>query len=142
MQTRWIRSLHRDSLTEKEILSGSQWKTSWALAENVRLFVEKYGVEHVGFHTETFADHVTDMKESSRRFNSLRTHVLSERYLDCLLGGGGNSVAAEVGDVLPRIRIELESADGNLRTALGVASSTGLGLHTAGNERVWVREKG
>jgi hypothetical protein len=74
--------LNRDSSTENGILSGSQWKTAWALSENVRAFVGHYGLEHVGFHTETFADHVTDMKEASRRFNSLRTHVLSERYLD------------------------------------------------------------
>ena len=82
MQTRWIRSLHRDSSTEKEILTGSQWRTSWALAENVRLFVEEYGLDRVGFHTETFTDHVVEMKEASRRVNSLRTHVLSDRYLD------------------------------------------------------------
>jgi hypothetical protein len=73
--------LQTDSSTEG-ILSKSHWKTSKALAENVRALVEKYGLERVAFHTETFADHVVDMKEASRRFNSLRTHVLAVRYLD------------------------------------------------------------
>lgn len=73
--------LETDSSTEG-ILSKSHWKSSKALAENVRAFVEKYGLDRVAFHTETFADHVVDMKEASRRFNSLRTHVLAVRYLD------------------------------------------------------------
>jgi hypothetical protein len=34
----------------------------------------------LGFLTLTFADHVLDVKEAQKRFNSLRTGVLAERY--------------------------------------------------------------
>lgn len=36
----------------------------------------------VGFLTLTFADHVTDVKEASKRFNSLASNVLNGRYAD------------------------------------------------------------
>jgi hypothetical protein len=39
-----------------------------------------YGIENIGFLTLTFADHVLDPKEAQRRFNSLATHILKERY--------------------------------------------------------------
>ncbi len=41
---------------------------------------EIYGLEHIGFLTLTFADHVTDIREAQRRFNSFQTHVLHARY--------------------------------------------------------------
>ncbi|MGH8460622.1 MAG: rolling circle replication-associated protein [Stenotrophobium sp.] len=41
---------------------------------------ETFGIENLGFLTLTFADHVTDVREASRRFNSLAGHVLRERY--------------------------------------------------------------
>jgi len=40
----------------------------------------KWGVERLGFLTLTFRDHVTDIKEAQKRFNSLRSNVLAERY--------------------------------------------------------------
>jgi hypothetical protein len=42
----------------------------------------KYGVEHLGFLTLTFADHVTCPREAQRRLNSLITRVIKIRYLD------------------------------------------------------------
>ena len=61
-------------------LSPGQLRAAYALQENVRLLCQDWGLERLGFLTLTFADHVTDIKEAQRRFNSLRTHILSVRY--------------------------------------------------------------
>lgn len=61
-------------------LNGSHRKTAYALTVNVAAFGKRVGVEKVGFLTLTFADHVTDNKEASRRWKSLRTGVLKQRY--------------------------------------------------------------
>lgn len=61
-------------------LSQQQKKSASALAWNVKHFVGQFGLEHVGFLTLTFPDDVKSPKEAQRRFNSLRTHVLAERY--------------------------------------------------------------
>ncbi|EOO2707924.1 hypothetical protein D4L71_RS26955, partial [Escherichia coli] len=56
-------------------------KSASCLAWNVDFLCSKFGIENLGFLTLTFRDHVLDPKEAQRRFNSLRTHVLRERYL-------------------------------------------------------------
>lgn len=61
-------------------LAGPHRKVAAALAWNVAHLCGQYGIERVGFLTLTFADHVTDVREASRRFNSLATHVLRKRY--------------------------------------------------------------
>ncbi len=61
-------------------LSGGHRKVANALSWNVAHICQKYGTERVGFLTLTFADHVTEVREASRRFNSLATRVLRERY--------------------------------------------------------------
>ena len=63
-------------------LSTSHRKTAFALAENVERLCRVYGIERIGFLTLTFADHVTCAKEASRRYHSLRTHVLFHRYVE------------------------------------------------------------
>jgi hypothetical protein len=63
-------------------LSTQQRKAAAALQWNIRAMCEKHGIERVGFLTLTFADHVTDIREGSRRFNSLASNVLNHRYLD------------------------------------------------------------
>lgn len=63
-------------------LSTHHKKAAAALSWNVTHLVQKYGVERIGFLTLTFSDHVLDPKEAQRRFKSLRTGVLSRRYLD------------------------------------------------------------
>lgn len=63
-------------------LSGAHKKTAQALSWNVDYLCKKYGVERVGFLTLTFADHVLDAREASRRFNSLATNVLKKRYAE------------------------------------------------------------
>ena len=76
------RSLETTQPKVPQNLTGPHKKTALALSWNVSGLCEKYGVERVGFLTLTFADHVVDAREASRRFNSLATHVLKSRYLD------------------------------------------------------------
>ncbi len=82
--------LNKNNSTEGKILAGlsrltsAQRKTAYALQENVRRMCAVYGVGSIGFLTLTFADHVTEVKEASRRYNSLRTHVLAERYRETI----------------------------------------------------------
>jgi hypothetical protein len=61
-------------------LSGQHRKVAAALAWNVEHLCQNFGIERVGFLTLTFADHVTDIREASRRFNSLASNVLKKRY--------------------------------------------------------------
>lgn len=51
-----------------------------ALQLNVAGMIERHGIEHVGFLTLTFREHVIDAKEAQRRMHSLRTGVLKPRY--------------------------------------------------------------
>lgn len=44
----------------------------------------EFGPERLGFLTLTFADLVLDLREAQRRFHSLVTHVLNERYERCI----------------------------------------------------------
>lgn len=68
------------SNTPPEALSGAHRKVANALSWNVAHLCQKYGISKVGFLTLTFADHVVDVREASRRFNSLATNVLKKRY--------------------------------------------------------------
>ena len=63
-------------------LSQQHKKAASALAWNVQFLAEKHGVERIGFLTLTFKDHVLCPKEAQKRFHSLSTHVLRERYID------------------------------------------------------------
>lgn len=55
-----------------------------ALQLNVAGMIERHGIEHVGFLTLTFRDHVVEPKEAQRRMNSLVTHVLRPRYREVI----------------------------------------------------------
>lgn len=55
-------------------------KAATALAYNVTSMSIKYGLKNLGFLTLTFADNVQCYKEASKRFNSLKSNVLNERY--------------------------------------------------------------
>jgi hypothetical protein len=61
-------------------LVGPHRKVASALSWNVAHVCQTFGIDRVGFLTLTFADHVTDVREASRRFNSLASHVLRQRY--------------------------------------------------------------
>lgn len=65
-------------------LSTNHRKTAYKLAKSVARLCGKYGVERVGFLTLTFADHVTCAREAGRRYRSLRTGVLAERYTETI----------------------------------------------------------
>jgi hypothetical protein len=54
-------------------------RTAFALGCNVKQFVERHGLNTIGFLTLTFAEHVVAVKEASRRFNNLARRVL-KRY--------------------------------------------------------------
>jgi hypothetical protein len=73
--------LNRNNSIENT-LTGAQKRTAFSLTENVKMMAEKHGIERLLFNTLTFRDHVIDIKEAQRRFNSLRTNVLKHRYLD------------------------------------------------------------
>ena len=68
------------ALNPSFVLTGGAKRTAYALQENVRHMADFFGIENIGFLTLTFADHVTEVKEASRRFNSLAAGVLRERY--------------------------------------------------------------
>lgn len=70
--------------TQPPEFSPSARRTAYALQANVKGFVERHGIERVGFLTLTFAEHILDPKESQRRQNSLSTNVLRKRYVEHL----------------------------------------------------------
>jgi hypothetical protein len=65
-------------------LTSAHRKTAFALKENVTRMCATYGIERIGFLTLTFPDHVTCAREAGRRLNSLRSHVLRERYVESI----------------------------------------------------------
>lgn len=65
----------------KRPLSPHYRKAAVSLAWNVQNLADKYGIEHLGFLTLTFSDHVLNVKEASKRLNSLASNVLNVRYV-------------------------------------------------------------
>jgi len=61
-------------------LSTSTRKTAFILTESVRLLTNNYGISRIGFLTLTFADNVQSHKKAQKRFNSLVTNVIKDRY--------------------------------------------------------------
>lgn len=55
-------------------------KCEFVLRTEVKALAKAYGLGRLGFFTLTFAENIQDRKEASRRFNSLLTGVLRERY--------------------------------------------------------------
>lgn len=55
-------------------------KSAYVLQLNVKSFIDRHGIERVGFLTLTFADDVKCPKEAQRRFNSLRSNFLKHHY--------------------------------------------------------------
>ncbi len=56
-------------------------KSEFIVKSNIAAMVQKFGINCIGFLTLTFADDVQCHKEATKRFNSLATGVLNERYL-------------------------------------------------------------
>ncbi|HEX3719834.1 MAG TPA: hypothetical protein VH595_17930 [Verrucomicrobiae bacterium] len=53
---------------------------AFCLTGEIMELVKRFGIERLGFLTLTFADHITEIKEASRRFNNLNRRVLKARY--------------------------------------------------------------
>ncbi len=63
------------------LLQSNHKKTAALLAWTIFTLAVKYGIEQMGMLTMTFADHVTEPKEATRRLKSLIVGVLNPRYL-------------------------------------------------------------
>jgi hypothetical protein len=63
-------------------------KSAHALEMNVLSLIDRHGINHIGFLSLTFADPVMDMREAGRRFNSLRTGILQDRYEEYIAVAG------------------------------------------------------
>ncbi len=61
-------------------LSASGKRSKFVLQCEVMAFIRRWGIEHVGFLTLTFADQVVSVQEAQRRFHSLQTNVITPRY--------------------------------------------------------------
>jgi hypothetical protein len=62
------------------VLTGGHKRSAFVLSWEIMQLAKEFGLEKLGFLTLTFADLVLDLKEANRRFNSLNTHVIKERY--------------------------------------------------------------
>ncbi|HRH92643.1 MAG TPA: hypothetical protein PLW01_12115, partial [Agitococcus sp.] len=56
-------------------------KQVFALQANIAAMINKHGLNKIGFLTLTFADNVQCHKEATKRFNSIATNVLKNKYL-------------------------------------------------------------
>ncbi len=63
---------------KQNLLTPYHRKAAHALRENVSDFMDRVGVERVGFLTLTFPDNVTDHKEAYKRFDSMRKNFLNQ----------------------------------------------------------------
>lgn len=61
-------------------LSSYERKATFCLAENVKAFCERFGIQKVGFLTLTFPDNLKDAKIAQTRFNSLASNYLREKF--------------------------------------------------------------
>ena len=59
-------------------------RTAFALQVNVQAFVERHGIERVGFLTLTFAEHILDARVAQKRMHSLVSNVLKPRYQEAI----------------------------------------------------------
>lgn len=62
--------------------TASVLKAEFIVKQNLLAMLERHSLEQIGFLTLTFADDVQDHKEATKRFNSLSTGVLNERYVE------------------------------------------------------------
>lgn len=63
-----------------QLLASKKKKALYALQTNIDALCNKYGLNKIGFLTLTFADDVQCHKEATKRFNSLATNVLKNKY--------------------------------------------------------------
>jgi len=63
-------------------LSTQHKKSAFVLKESISQLADKYGIQHLGFLTLTFKQHILLPKEAQRRLNSLISNVIKDRYRD------------------------------------------------------------
>ena len=63
------------------VLTGGHKRSAFVLAFEIMALAKEYGIERLGFLTLTFADLVLELKEANRRFDSLNSNVIRQRYL-------------------------------------------------------------
>lgn len=73
-------SIQRGEVGQWNLLQGSHRKTAQALVWNIQAMAEKWGIERLGFLTLTFAENVQAFSLAAKRFNSLASNVLRDRY--------------------------------------------------------------
>lgn len=65
-------------------LTGGHRRMAFVITHEIIQLGKEFGVKRLGFLTLTFADLVLDLREAQRRFHSLVTGVLNERYKRCI----------------------------------------------------------
>lgn len=64
-----------------QLLASKKKKQVFALQTNIEAMIKLHGLNCIGFLTLTFADDVQCHKEATKRFNSLATNILKNKYL-------------------------------------------------------------
>lgn len=77
--------LNREPEKTTPIFRGKSGKAITVIELNIERAAKNVGLDRLGFLTLTFRDHVLEKKEAHRRFNSLSTNVLRERYVGHLV---------------------------------------------------------
>lgn len=73
------------TVSQSNLFTGYHRKQAFVLEENVKKFVQTFGLNNVGFLTLTFRDNVEDNKEASRRYKSLEHNFLAKEFGERLL---------------------------------------------------------
>jgi hypothetical protein len=63
-----------------QLKASKKKKSLFALQTNINALCQRYGTNKIGFLTLTFADDVQCHKEATKRFNSLATNILKNKY--------------------------------------------------------------
>jgi len=74
----------KQALRRVKTLSTQHRKSAFVLKESVAKLAADHGIERLGFLTLTFARYITCPKEAQRRFNSLVSNVIKQRYREYL----------------------------------------------------------
>ena len=70
-----------EAVAKVNVLTGGHKRSAFVLAFEIMALAKEYGIERLGFLTLTFADLVLELKEANRRFDSLNSNVIKQRYL-------------------------------------------------------------
>lgn len=74
----------KDARSKLKTPSTQNLKSAFVLQQSVAKLAQDYTLEHIGFLTLTFAQHITCPKRAQKRLNSLLTHIIKPRYREYL----------------------------------------------------------